>query len=150
GAAAIISAVEAAVAQAGEPLDLGIALIALAGPQAHVPLARLDGAFRRMGLSGPIGFAGDVQASFASATPALAGYCLIAGTGAGAVRIRGGEVEQVVDLAGWLLGDLGSGYWLGHEAAKAAVADLEGRGAATALTRAVLEALDIPDAEGRV
>jgi N-acetylglucosamine kinase-like BadF-type ATPase len=88
GATAIISAVEAAVAQAGEPLDITIALIALAGPQAHVPLGRLEDAFRRMGLSGPIVFAGDVQAMFASATPALDGYCLIAGTGAGAVRLR--------------------------------------------------------------
>lgn len=150
GAAAIISAVRAAVAQAGEPLDIKIALIALAGPQAHVPFDTLDAAFRGMGLSGSIVFAGDVQAMFASATPALEGYCLIAGTGAGAVRIRGGEIEQVVDLAGWLLGDLGSGYWLGHEAAKAAVAHLEGRGAPTALTRALLAALDIPDAAGGV
>ena len=148
-AMAIISAVQQAVTQAGEPLDIGIALIALAGPQKHVAVARLEDAFRGMGLSGPLVFAGDVQAMFASATPAMDGYCLIAGTGAGAVRIRGGEIEQVVDLAGWLLGDLGSGYWLGHEAAKAAVAHMEGRGPATALTRDVLSALDIDDPAGR-
>lgn len=147
-AAAMISAVRGAVNQAGEVLDIRVALIALAGPQAHVALGRLENAFREMGLTGAIVFAGDVQAMFASVTPALDGYCLIAGTGAGAVRIRGGEVAQVVDLAGWLLGDLGSGYWLGHEAAKAAVAHMEGRGPATMLTRAVLEALNIPDAEG--
>jgi N-acetylglucosamine kinase-like BadF-type ATPase len=149
-AMAIISAVRQAVTQAGEALDLSIALIALAGPQAHVAVARLDEAFRTMGLSGPIVFVGDVQAMFASVTPALDGYCLIAGTGAGAVRIRGGEIEQVVDLAGWLLGDLGSGYWLGHEAAKAAVAHMEGRGPATALTRDVLLGLNIDDPEGRL
>ena len=147
-AAAIISAVRGVVAQAGEPLDIRIALIALAGPRSRVAEATLDAAFRAVGLSGPIVFVGDVQAMFASVTSALDGYCLICGTGAGAVRIRGGEVEQVVDLAGWLLGDLGSGYWLGHEAAKAAVADMEGRGPATALTPALLEALKIPDAEG--
>ena len=149
-ATAIISAVQGAVAEAGEPLDIPVALIALAGPQAHVAIRRLQDAFRQMGLSGGIVFAGDVQAMFASVTPALDGYCLIAGTGAGAVRIRGGEVEQVVDLAGWLLGDLGSGYWLGHEAAKAAVADMEGRGPPTALTRAVLDALAISDSEDRM
>ena len=147
-AAAIISSVQGAAKQAGEALDIKVALLALAGPQAHVALGQLENAFREMGLSGTIVFAGDVQAMFASVTPALDGYCLIAGTGAGAVRIRGGEVEQVVDLAGWLLGDLGSGYWLGHEVAKAAVAHMEGRGPTTVLTRAVLEALDIPDAEG--
>ena len=148
-ASAIISAVEAAVADAGGgPLDIMVAQIALAGPQAHVAIGRLEEAFRRLGLTGPIVFAGDVQAMFASVTPAPDGYCLIAGTGAGAVRIRGGEIEQVVDLAGWLLGDLGSGYWLGHEAAKAAVAHIEGRGEPTALTAALLEALNIPAAEG--
>jgi glucosamine kinase len=147
-AAAIISAVRGAAAQVGERLDIKIALIALAGPQAHVAVGRLEKAFQEIGLTGSIVFVGDVQAMFASATPAMEGYCLIAGTGAGAVRIRGGEVEQVVDLAGWLLGDLGSGYWLGHEAAKAAVAHMEGRGPATVLTRALLEALNIADAEG--
>lgn len=150
-AAAIISAVETAVAEAGRgPFDIAIAQIALAGPQAHVAVARLDEAFRRLGLTGPIAFAGDVQAMFASVTLASDGYCLIAGTGSGAVRIRGGEIDRVVDLAGWLLGDLGSGYWLGHEAAKAAVAEMEGRGDATALTPALLDALKIHDAEGRL
>lgn len=150
-ASAIISAVEAAVADAGSgPFDIVVAQIALAGPQAHVALGRLDDAFRRLGLTGSIVFAGDVQAMFASVTPAMDGYCLIAGTGAGAVRIHYGEVERVVDLAGWLLGDLGSGYWLGHEAAKAAVAHMEGRGEPTTLTKALLEALNVRDADGEM
>jgi glucosamine kinase len=115
----IISAVEAAVADAGPgPFDIAIAQIALAGPQAHVAIDRLEAAFRKLGLTGPIVFAGDVLAMFASVTQASQGYCMIVGTGAGCVRIRDGQVEKVVDLAGWLLGDLGSGYWLGHEAAK--------------------------------
>jgi N-acetylglucosamine kinase-like BadF-type ATPase len=143
-ASAIILAVEAAVAEAGGPRDIAVALIALAGPQAHVALARLETAFRTLGLTGPIVFAGDVQAMFSSVTATADGYCVIAGTGAGAVRIRGGEVERVVDLAGWLLGDLGSGYWLGLEAARAAVAELEERGEKTLLTPALLDALGIP------
>ena len=72
----------------------------------------------RSGLSGPIVFAGDLLAMFSSVTLATEGYCVVAGTGAGAIRIRGGEIDRVVDLAGWQLGDLGSGYWLGHEAAE--------------------------------
>src|SRR5215213_6307154 len=127
-ASSMISAVEAAVDEAGGPFDIVIAQIALAGPQAHVALARLEEAFRRLGLSGPIAFAGDLLAMFASVTLAVDGYC------------------RVVDLAGWQLGDLGSGYWLGHEAAKAAVAEMEGRGPATALTPALLEAMSIANA----
>lgn len=145
-ASSIISAVEAAVAQAGGgPFDILVAQIALAGPQAHVALARLDEAFRKLGLSGPIRFAGDLLAMFASVTLATQGYCIVCGTGAGVIRIRDGEIDRVVDLAGWLLGDLGSGYWIGHEAAKAVTAELEGRGEATALTPVLLKSLDIVD-----
>lgn len=144
-AASIISAVEAAVADAGGgPFDIIVAQIALAGPQAHLAVAKLESAFRAVGLTGQIVFAGDLLAMFASVTLATEGYCVVAGTGAGAIRIRDGEIDRVVDLAGWLLGDLGSGYWLGHEAAKAAVAELEGRGEPTELTPLLLGALDIP------
>lgn len=150
-AASVISAVEAAVQQAGGgPLEIEVAQIALAGPQAHVAVGRLEEAFRRLGLTGRIVFAGDLLAMFASVGLATQGYCIVAGTGAGVIRVRDGEIDRVVDLAGWQLGDLGSGYWLGHEAAKAAVADMEGRGEATALTAALLAALGITaDAQDR-
>ena len=59
------------------------------------------------------------------------------------MRLRDGEIDAVVDAAGWLLGDAGSGYWLGHQAARAVTADLEGHGETTALTPALLHALDI-------
>lgn len=150
-AAAIISAVEAAVAAAGiGGLDIAVALIALAGPRAHVAVDRLELAFRAAGLSGPIIFAGDVQAMFSSVTATADGYCMIAGTGSGAVRIRNGEIERVVDLAGWLAGDFGSGFWLGQQAVRAAVADLEGRGEKTALTVALLDAFGIATTEGAI
>lgn len=149
-ASAMIAAVETAVAEAGGPLDIVVAQIALAGPQAHVALQKLETAFKGLGLSGPIVFAGDVQAMFSSVTATADGYCMIAGTGAGAVRIRNGEVERVVDLAGWLAGDFGSGFWLGQQAVRAAVADLEGRGDATALTPALLDAFNVERRDGSV
>lgn len=143
-ASAIISAVEAAVADAGGgSFDISLALIALAGPRAHVAQSRLEEAFRAVGLSGPLVFAGDLEAMLASVTAARDGYCIVAGTGAGAVRVRDGTIEAVVDAAGYLLGDLGSGYWLGHHAAIAVTADLEGRGEKTALTPALLGAFGI-------
>jgi glucosamine kinase len=151
GAASIIAAVEEAAADAGgEPMDIVAAQLALAGPPGRVALDRLEAAFTLLGLSGTILVAGDLLAMFASVTAAMNGYCVAAGTGAGAVRIRDGEIDRVVDASGWLLGDLGSGYWLGHEAAKAAVAHLEGRGEATALTPALLKALDIPASNDRL
>src|SRR3569623_963741 len=112
---AIISSVEVAVAQAGgAPREIELALIALAGPRVHLAEAKLESALRSLGLTGPLVFSGDLLAMFASVTPAPNGYCVVAGTGAGAVRIRNGAVER------------------------------EGRGERTALTRAFLDALGVP------
>jgi len=66
------------------------------------------------------------------------GLVLIAGTGAVAARITGGITAATADGNGWLLGDSGSGFWLGREAVRSALASLDGRGAPTALTPAVL------------
>ena len=149
-ATSIIAAVEGAVADAGGgPFDIIVALIALAGPRAHVALGKLEAVFHAAGLTGPIVFAGDLLAMFASAAPATDGYCVVAGTGAGAVRIHAGEIDRVVDAAGWLLGDSGSGYWLGQQAARAVVAELEGHGETTVLTPALLDAFEIPRSDER-
>lgn len=149
-AEAIISSVEAAVAEAGGDarMEIVLAQIALAGPRAHVAVAKLETAFRALGLTGPLVFAGDLLAMFASVTPEPDGYCIVSGTGAGAVRIRDRQIERAVDAVGWLLGDTGSGYWLGHHGARAVVDELDGRGEPTALTPVYLGMLNIawPDA----
>jgi N-acetylglucosamine kinase-like BadF-type ATPase len=44
---------------------------------------------------------------------------------------------------GWLLGDAGGGFWIGHAVARAVVAALDDQGQATALTDLVLEAMEI-------
>ena len=67
----------------------------------------------------------------------------MAGTGAAAVRVRDGEIVAVADGMGWLLGDDGSGFQLGQAVARAVVADLDGRGPATALTADLLGELGI-------
>jgi len=148
-ATSIISAVEDAATDAGQRREIMLAQIALAGPQVRVALPKLEVAFRAIGLAGPIVFAGDLLAMFASATPSMDGYCIVDGTGSGAARIRAGEIDRVADAVGWLLGDLGSGYWLGHEAAKAVATDLDGRSGPTALTPPVLEALGIKSSDKR-
>jgi len=142
-AAAVVAAAEAAVAQAGGPLDIKVALLAAAGVRNPEVTRRMEEGFRALGLTGPMVLTGDTQAMLPSVTAAMEGYCIFAGTGSGAVRIRNGEVEAVVDAAGYLLGDLGSGFWLGHHAAIAVTAALEGRGPETALTKAVLGSLGI-------
>ena len=64
----------------------------------------------------------DLKVAFAGGTPASEGAVLVAGTGAAAgsppprlTRTAGGH--------GWLLGDDGSGFWLGREALQGHLAD---------------------------
>lgn len=143
-AAAVIAAAEAATAEVDRPLDIKVALLAMAGVRNPEVLRRIEEALRALGLSGPMVLTGDTQAMLPTVTAATEGYCIFAGTGSGAVRIRNGEIDAVVDAAGYLLGDLGSGFWLGHHGAIAVTAALEGRGPQTALTRVVLDSLGIP------
>ncbi|WP_406434414.1 ATPase [Streptomyces sp. NBC_01589] len=92
---------------------------------------------------------GDADVAFASGPGAPAdGLVLIAGTGAIAGRVVGRRCAQTVDGHGWLLGDKGSGFWLGREAVRAAVLALDGRGPWGPLVGSVLEQVtpDSPDA----
>ena len=85
----------------------------------------------------------DLLGMFHSGTAAQDGYALVAGTGTVAARIRGGRLDRVVGGRGWLLGDAGGGFWIGHAVARAVVASLDGQGPDTALTDHMLGALGI-------
>jgi N-acetylglucosamine kinase-like BadF-type ATPase len=85
----------------------------------------------------------DLLGVFHSGTAARDGYALIAGTGTVAARIRAGRLDRVAGGKGWLLGDAGGGFWIGHAVARAVVAALDGQGQDTALTHFVLEAMGI-------
>jgi N-acetylglucosamine kinase-like BadF-type ATPase len=80
----------------------------------------------------------DTEAAFAAApgTP-TDGIVLIAGTGAVAVRIAARRSVAYADGNGWLLGDEGSGFWIGRETVRAALRAADGRGAPTSLRAAV-------------
>ena len=70
----------------------------------------------------------DLAVGFSSATAAEQGCILIAGTGAVGARMVGDEVRERRDGWGYLLGDRGSGFWLGRAAVRATLDALdEGR-----------------------
>jgi glucosamine kinase len=74
----------------------------------------------KRGLTCPITVVGDAVTAFAAGTPAPSGAVLIAGTGAVAARIDDRRIGRTADGLGWLLGDEGSGLWLGLRAVRAA------------------------------
>ncbi|MEV4064869.1 N-acetylglucosamine kinase [Nonomuraea dietziae] len=84
--------------------------------------------------------AGDVVVTFAAGTPAADGTVLVSGTGAIAAKIIDRAQGRLADGYGWLLGDEGSGFWLGRAAARVAVRELDA-GTPGLLTRLVTEHL---------
>lgn len=133
---AVRSAVGAALAAAGSSAAAVAGwTLAMAGlPDGEQ--AGLGRALLGLGLGPPV-FASDVLAAFCSGTWRADGYALVVGTGAVAARIEGGREAAIADGRGWLLGDDGSGFWIGQRVVRAALADLDGRGPATALTELV-------------
>ena len=96
-----------------------------------------------LGLDGPLVFESDLLATFFSGTHHPDGYAVISGTGAGAIRVEDGRQVAVADGLGWLLGDEGSGFWIGHRVVRAVLADLDGRGPRTALSPLLLARLGV-------
>jgi N-acetylglucosamine kinase-like BadF-type ATPase len=81
----------------------------------------------------------DVVAAWAAATGARPGIGAISGTGSNVFGV--GPQGQAWRAGGWghLLGDEGSGYWLGVRSIRAALRDRDGSGPETALSEAALE-----------
>lgn len=98
----------------------------------------VTGSLASAGLEIPVEIMGDVLGAWYSATAEADGAVLIVGTGTTAARIADGQVARTADGLGWLLGDAGSGFWVGREVARAVAADLDGHGPHTALSATAL------------
>ena len=149
--ASLVSATQRARAATGagsqngaEPDQFTSAVVAMAGAGLNAPLEQISRALAPLGLRGPVEIVPDILATYCSGTLAPDGYVLVAGTGAVAARIEDRRLAAVSDGLGWLLGDAGSGYWIGHRAASAVIAYLDGRAPQTALTDLLLAALQLP------
>ena len=120
-----------------------LVVIALAGTATPPFLALLDERLAALGLGGRTIIEPDLLGTFCSGTALSDGYAVIAGTGAIAARVVDGHLHTVKGGSGWLLGDTGSGFWIGQQVARAVVASLDGLGPPTALTQLLLEATGI-------
>ncbi|MGK5741647.1 N-acetylglucosamine kinase [Micromonospora sp. URMC 103] len=137
----ILAALRGALADV-DPARVAAGAIGLAGAGRLLadPAGRdaFDRAWHDAGLRCPYAVHGDALVAYASGTSAPAGTVLIAGTGAIAAEVRDLRLDRVADGHGWLLGDAGSGFWLGREAVRRLLADLDRGRTPGALGRQVL------------
>jgi N-acetylglucosamine kinase-like BadF-type ATPase len=84
-----------------------------------------DRAWRDVGLTCPYETVGDALVGYASGAAEPDGTILIAGTGAIAAEVRDLTLGRTADGHGWLLGDAGSGFWLGREGVRHTLAALD-------------------------
>lgn len=119
-------AVAAALRQALAGIDprrVASGVVSLAGASRLADPA-VAGAFADVwaasGSDCPMWTVGDAVAAFAAGTPEPSGAVLISGTGAVAARIETWTIAGIADGLGWLLGDEGSGFWIGLRAVRTA------------------------------
>lgn len=119
------------------------AVLAMAGASAITSAPELTALLHSEGVSGAVTIEPDLLATFFSGTYHSQGHVLVAGTGSIAARIDAGRLVGVADGLGWLVGDSGAGFWLGHHVVRAVAEELDGRGPATSMTGELLTLLGI-------
>jgi N-acetylglucosamine kinase-like BadF-type ATPase len=143
--ASVAESVMAALRGAEVPgTRIRLVAVAMAGAGTTSVAAQIRRRLAGIGLDAPLVPESDLLATYFSGTHRPDGYAVIAGTGAGAIRVEDGRQAAVADGLGWLLGDEGSGFWIGQRVVRAALADLDGRGPATALMPLLLARLGVP------
>ncbi|MFG2100871.1 N-acetylglucosamine kinase [Micromonospora echinaurantiaca] len=152
-AAELLTALRGALADT-DPTRVRAGTIGLAGAGRLLadPAGRaaFDRAWHDAGLRCPYAVHGDALVAYASGTAAPDGTVLIAGTGAIAAQVHELRLDRVADGHGWLLGDAGSGFWLGREAVRRLLADLDSGRAPDALGQQVLtDLLGTPELAAR-
>ncbi|WP_214322346.1 N-acetylglucosamine kinase [Nonomuraea sediminis] len=139
GLAKAVSAIAAALDQATAQVDPGDVVASLAGVagSADELASELAKVWAARGIPAGPRTIGDLPIGYAAGASSPDGSVLLSGTGADAARMAGFELDAIADGLGWLLGDYGSGFWIGREAAKATVHALD-RGEPTGVLGALV------------
>lgn len=117
----------------------------LAGVRRETDAALMRDALQKVVQGKPFVLDHDAAAAQSGAFAGAAGIVLSAGTGAICFGVD--DVGERFFADGWgpILGDEGSGFWIGQEAMKAVCRAHDGRGQKTSLADAVFSTLDVRD-----
>lgn len=121
--------------------------IGLAGAGREEDLDKIEAEMKKIMNTKNIFFTNDAQIALLGATGGRKGIVLIAGTGSIAYGLK--KNGDNIRSGGWgpIIGDEGSGFWIGIEAVKKAVRAEEGRAEKTELNNLILEHLNFSKLE---
>ncbi len=140
---ALLGAADQAIEAAGiERGELGAAVLAIAGTNTE----SIAGNLKRTRDDGWI-VVNDVVGAWATVNAAGPAVAAIAGTGSNVFGVGPGGRGWRTGGWGHLLGDEGSGYWLGNESIRAALRDRDGSGPPTKLGEVACDFFDVQDIE---
>ncbi len=98
---------------------------------------------RRLGLRSGVRVVNDAHIALVAGAPDGIGIVVVAGTGSIAYGVDSAGTTARSGGWGYLLGDEGSAFWLGHAALRAGIRAADGRGPQTSLYKRICDHLDL-------
>jgi N-acetylglucosamine kinase-like BadF-type ATPase len=122
----------------GEPREVAAICLGMAGVDRQADGAIVRAIMRRIGARSRVVVVNDALVALVAGVGEAPGVVIICGTGS--IAYGRNARDQAARAGGWgyILGDEGSGYWIGRRALRAVARAADGRGPATALTPRVL------------
>jgi N-acetylglucosamine kinase-like BadF-type ATPase len=129
--------------EAPEPLAaLCLGIAGIGQPGADEVISEV---LRRLGQRQPTRVVNDALVALVAGAPSGIGIVVVAGTGSIAYGVDPNGHEARSGGWGYLLGDEGSAFWLGHYAVRHAIRAADGRGVATTLYPLICEKLGVSE-----
>ncbi len=127
------------------PPQVDALCLGIAGVDSEGDRSLLVEMFRRLGLRRRVAIVHDAWIALVAGSPTRTGIVLVAGTGSIAFGVDPSGKTARSGGWGYLLGDEGSAYWLGHAAVRLGVRATDGRGPQTLLFDRICAQLGISE-----
>jgi N-acetylglucosamine kinase len=132
----------------GRPIVVDAICLGVAGVDREDETRTVRDLVARIGYRSRIVVVNDALIALVAGAGDAPGIVIIAGTGSIAYGRNAHNVAARAGGWGHIIGDEGSGYWIGREALAAVVRASDGRGPATQLTEAVIRHFELDDLVG--
>jgi N-acetylglucosamine kinase-like BadF-type ATPase len=127
----------------GATPEVGAVCLGMAGVDRDPDMEVVRGIMRRIAARTRTVVVNDALVALVAGVGEAAGIVIISGTGS--IAYGRNSRERAARAGGWghILGDEGSGYWIGRQALRAVARAADGRGPATTLTERVLNHFEV-------